>query len=100
VRRALFLIGALGAALLLAHAAEPRAAGPCGLPDTKPVWIDFTDGTVPFGLDLFGRSGITIATGGAGLPPEFRAAGAGTVYWENKLGGVVGTTTAPSLFSQ
>jgi hypothetical protein len=71
-------------------------AAQCGLPDTKPLWIDFTDGTVPFGLQVFGKPGITIATPGTGLPPQFRALGAQTVYWQMKLGAIVGTTTAPA----
>ena len=78
------------------HASSARAVQACGLPDAKPLWIDFTDGTVPFGLDLFGRPGITIATQGEGLPPQYRQAGAATVYWEMKLGQVVGTTAAPA----
>ncbi len=85
-------------ATLLCAAAAPTGAraAQCGLPDTKPLWIDFTDGTVPFGLQVFGRPGITIATPGIGLPPQFRQLGAGTVYWEMKLGLIVGTTTAPA----
>jgi hypothetical protein len=89
------LVAALAGVALLAHPPEARAQA-CGLPDTKPLWIDYSDGTVPFGLELFGRPGITVATGGANLPPQLRQLGAGTVYWENKLGGVVGTTTAPA----
>jgi hypothetical protein len=88
---------AILAALLCAAAAPTGTrAAVCGLPDTKPVWIDFTDGTVPFGLDVFGKPGLTIATPGLILPPKFRAAGAGTVYWEMKLGLRVGTTLAPA----
>jgi hypothetical protein len=88
---------AILAALLCAAAAPMSArAAQCGLPDTKPLWIDFTDGTVPFGLGVFGKPGITIATTGFALPPRFRELGAGTVYWEMKLGLIVGTTTAPA----
>jgi len=88
-------VAALASVASLTHAPQARAQA-CGLSDAKPLWIDYSDGTVPFGLDLFGRPGITVATGGAGLPPQFRGVGAGTIYWENKLGGVVGTTTAPA----
>jgi hypothetical protein len=88
---------AIVAALLCAASAPlPAHASPCGLPDTKPLWIDFTDGTVPWGLQQFGRPGITIGTTGARLPPQFRAAGASTIYWEMKLGLIVGTTVAPA----
>jgi hypothetical protein len=89
----LVFFAAVLAALLPAHAAK---AATCGLPDTKPLWIDFTDGTVPFGIPVFGKPGITIATTGLGLPPQFRAVGAGTVYWEMHLGLIVGTTLAPT----
>jgi len=88
-------VAALGV-VCFPHASSARAVQACGLPDAKPLWIDFTDGTVPFGLDLFGRPGITIATQGQGLPPQYRQAGAATVYWEMKLGQVVGTTAAPA----
>jgi hypothetical protein len=84
-------------AALLCAAAAPAGARTtaCGLPASKPVWIDFTDGTVPFGLEVFGKQGVTIATPALVLPPRFRAAGATTVYWEMKLGLRVGTTLAP-----
>src|SRR5262249_25122309 len=84
-------------AALLCAAAAPAGARTtvCGLPDSKPLWIDFTDGTVPFGLDVFGKQGVTIATPALVLSPRFRAAGAATVYWERKLGLRVGTTLAP-----
>jgi hypothetical protein len=95
LRKVVVLAAALGAACF-PHASAARTHAPCGLPDAKPLWIDYTDGSVPFGIDLFGRPGITIATQGAGLPPQFRELGAGTVYWEMKLGQVVGTTVAPA----
>jgi hypothetical protein len=84
-------------AALLCAAAAPAAARTtaCGLQNSKPLWIDFTDGTVPFGLDVFGKPGVTIATPALVLPPKFRAAGAATVYWEMKLRLRVGTTLAP-----
>jgi len=88
---------AIIAALLCAASAPIQArAAQCGLPDAKPLWVDFTDGTVPWGLAQFGRPGITIATTGAKLPPQFRDAGAKTVYWEMKLGLIVGTTGVPA----
>jgi hypothetical protein len=87
---------AILAALLCAAAAPAGThSTTCGLPGTKPLWIDFTDGTVPFGLDVFGKPGVTIATPALVLSPRFRAAGAATVYWEMKLGLRVGTTLVP-----
>ena len=84
-------------AALLCAAAAPAGAHTtaCRLKGSKPLWIDFTDGTAPFGLDTFGKAGVTIATPALALPPKFRAAGAATVYWEMKLGLRVGTTLAP-----
>lgn len=95
LRKAVILVAAIVAVLTQGPARGATAAA-CGLPDSKPLWIDFTDGTVPFGLQVFGKPGITIATPGTGLPPQFRQTGAGTAYWEMKLGSIVGTTTAPA----
>src|SRR5207248_5185217 len=89
----LLIFVAVVAALVHTHAGR---AATCGLPDTKPLWVDFTDGTVPWGLQTLGKPGITIATTGLGLPPQFRSLGAGTAYWEMHLGLIVGTTLAPT----
>src|SRR5439155_15346990 len=86
---------ALACAVTLAHVPKARAQA-CGLPDAAPLWIDYTDGTVPFSKDLFGKPGIVVASGGAILPPQLRQLGAQTVYWEMHLGLLVGTTTAPA----
>ena len=96
LKRAVVLVAALVGAAGLTHAPKAHVLQACGLADAKPLWIDFTDGTVPFGLELFGKPGITIATQGSGLPPQFRGVGAGTVYWEMKFGQTVGTTTGPA----
>jgi len=97
VLRKLLVVAAAVAALAgSSNASQARSTGACGLPDANPLWIDFTDGTVPWGLTAFGKTGITIATPGGGLPPQFRQLGANTVYWEMRLGDTVGTTTAPA----
>jgi hypothetical protein len=96
LKRTIVLVAALLGVAGLTHAKGARADQPCGLADTSPLWIDYSDGTVPFGLDLFAKPGITIATQGPNLPPQYRQAGAGTVYWEMKLGQIVGTTTNPA----
>ena len=68
----------------------------CGLPDTKPLWIDYAEGSVGFRQATFGRPGIIAATSGSAVPAALRRAGAQTVYWQMKLGALVGTTTAPA----
>jgi hypothetical protein len=96
LKRVVVLAATLVGVAFLTNAPKAHSLQACGLSDAKPLWIDFSDGTVPFGLELFGKPGITIATQGAGLPPQFRDVGAGTVYWEMKLGQTVGTTAAPA----
>ncbi len=49
-----------------------------------------------FRKSVFGRPGIVAATSGTAVAAELRRAGAQTVYWWNKLGQLVGTTTAPA----
>ena len=88
----------LAALAVVASPRSPQAAadGACGLPDQAPLWLDYTDGTVPFSQELFGKPGIIAASGGAIMLPQLRQLGAQTVYWEMKLGQRVGTTTAPA----
>jgi hypothetical protein len=71
-------------------------AAQCGLPDAKPVWIDYAEGSVGFRQETFGRPGIVTATSGTPVPAALRDGGAQTVYWFMKLGSIVGTTTAPA----
>ena len=91
-RLAVVLLALLGA-FVPAHVA--RAAS-CGLPDTKPLWIDYAEGQVSFRDNVFGQAGIIAATSGSAVPLALRDEGAQTVHWHMKLGAVVGTTTAPA----
>lgn len=93
VRRLAVSLLALLGALVPAHGAE---AAVCGLPDAKPLWVDFADGSVGFRVETFGKPGIVTATSGLAVPAQLRQAGAQTVYWHMKLGALVGTTTAPA----
>ena len=68
------------------------AAGVCGLPDTRPLWIDY--GTPQLG-HLFGRPGVIVAGSGEGYPAQMRARGAQTIHWDMYLNRRVGT---PSLY--
>jgi hypothetical protein len=78
------------------QAPQAAVAGQCGLPDYRTLWFDYAEGSVPFRNDVFGHQGVIAATSGTSGPAELRKRGAQTVYWEMKLGRLVGTTTAPA----
>jgi hypothetical protein len=81
--------------LVLAALAVPgyAAAGPCGLPDSKPLWIDFT---TPDVAQIFGRPGLVLGVSSGDFPARMRATGAKTVYWDMYLKSRVGTPAAPA----
>lgn len=85
----LILLAALAAAAL----SGPAAAAPCGLPDAKPLWVDFG---APELLERFGRPGVVVAGSGADYPAKARALGAKTVAWDMNLNARVGTPMAPA----
>lgn len=89
------LVGAL-ASTQQAAAASFSTRGQCGLPDVKPLWVDYAEGSVGFRQAIFGKPGIVAATSGSKVPVALRDGGAQTVYWHMKLGAIVGTTTAPA----
>jgi hypothetical protein len=69
---------------------------PCGLPQAKPLWIDYADGMVPFWSTIFARPGIVGAASNFIVPPQLRAQGAKTVYFDLYLGNRVGTPSQPA----
>jgi len=71
---------------------------PCGLPAATPLWVDYTDATVPFWRQVFAKPGLVMATppGTGAIPTELRSAGASTIFFDLKLGGRVGTPDAPA----
>ena len=73
-----------------AHAAQ------CGLPDSKPLWIEFSDGSVGFRAQIFRRPGLVLASNGVSDEQWLRAGGAQTIYWVMKLERLVGTNLAPA----
>ncbi len=97
VKRAFVITAAVLCHVALAPSVASAAVGDqCGLPDTKPLWIDYSEGSVDFRDAVFGKAGIIAATSGSAVPLALRNAGAQTVYWHMKLGAIVGTTTAPA----
>ena len=91
------VILAVAIVVVLLHGKAPAAVvGACGLLDSKPLWIDYAEGSVGFRVETFGKPGVVTATSGTAVPAQLRQAGAQTVYWHMKLGALVGTTTAPA----
>jgi hypothetical protein len=85
------LLAPMGSVPERAHA---RAAA-CDLPDANPMWVDFGDGSVPFWDRIFKRPGLVVAASNFLMPPQLRAGGAKTVYFDLNLKTRVGTPTAP-----
>jgi hypothetical protein len=83
-------------AAIAAFAAAPHraAADTCGIPDKGTLWIDFADGSVPF-WQLFARPGVIAAAANFIYPPQLRALGAKTVYWDMNFRLRVGTPLQP-----
>src|SRR5437762_131591 len=98
-RRALLrapLLAAIGAAALACPAPAEAAVSSCpNTPSSKPLWIDFANGSVKF-RDVFSRPGVVLATSGHAIPRAFRSAGAGTWYFEINLPNLVGRPSAPA----
>ena len=88
------LLGAIACLAALALAPDARA-NPCDLPDRGTVWVDYAEGSVPY-WRVFARPGIVAASSSFLVPPQLRAAGAKTVYWEMYLNSRAGTPTNPA----
>ncbi len=100
----------LGLALLaLAGAAAVRGAAPargapaaapiplpCGLPQAQPLWVDYADGMVPFWSTIFAHPGVVAAASNFVVPPQLRAGGAKTVYFDLYLRNRVGIPSRPA----
>lgn len=93
MRKGLLILLACVGALL---SAGPASAGQCDLPDAKPLWVDFADGSVPFGQAVFGRPGVVAAGSGLVVPAQRRAAGAKTVAFDLNFKNRVGSPSAPA----
>ena len=88
------LVVLLGCAALFAAAPGKAEARECGLPNKTPLWIDFADGSVPY-WPMFARPGVIAAAANFLFPPQIRAMGAKTVYWEMYFRQRVGTPANP-----
>jgi hypothetical protein len=75
---------------VLAMSSPARAADPCGIPTAGTQWVDFADGSVPFWY-RFARPGVIAAASNLLFPPQLRAAGAHTIYFDLYLNNRVGT---------
>jgi hypothetical protein len=97
-RLALVVLCALAAVAAFASGSSRGASWPCGLPASSPLWVDYTDATVPFWKQVFARPGLVMATppGTGTLPAQLRAGGASTIYFDLKLATRVGTPDAPA----
>ena len=60
------------------------------------MWIDYADGQVPFWQQIFAHPGVVAAASKLIVPPQLRAAGAQTVYFDLNLKNRVGTPSAPA----
>src|SRR4051812_6617588 len=81
--------------LVLAALAAPgyAAAGPCGTPDARPLWVDF--GT-PEIADTIGGRGMVLAVSSGASPARMRATGAKTIYGDMSRRRRVGPPAAPA----
>ena len=88
-----FVLVAIVAALSFAPSA---LAGPCGLPDGQPLWVDYAEGSVAFRNEVFRRPGLVLASSGMTVPRDLREGGASTIYWHMKVTRLVGTPSVPT----
>ena len=89
---------ACAALLTLAAPGSNGAASqnPCGIPDQRPLWIDYGDANVPFWSTTFKRRGLVVAASGFTVTPQYRAAGVPLVYFDLYFNTRVGTPTKPA----
>jgi hypothetical protein len=89
VRRFLVLVATVVAVLAVASPAH-AAGDPCGIPTAGTQWVDFADGSVPF-WDRFAKPGVIAAASNLLFPPQLRAGGAHTVYFDLYMNNRVGS---------
>jgi hypothetical protein len=99
VRKLLACLAVAAVAVLAPLGSPPERAqartAACGLTGGNPMWVDFGDGSVPFWDRIFRRPGLVVAASNFLMPPQLRAGGAKTVYFDLNLKTRVGTPTSP-----
>ena len=90
----LFVIVLCACAGVAAAPHKAAAADTCGIPNKGTLWIDFADASVPF-WQMFARPGVIAAAANFIYPPQLRALGARTVYWDMNFRLRVGTPLEP-----
>jgi hypothetical protein len=93
VKRLLVILLAV-CSVFVAAPHRAAAADTCGVPNKGTLWIDFADGSVPF-WQVFARPGVIAAAANFIYPPQLRAMGAKTIYWDMNFRLRVGTPLAP-----
>src|ERR671934_1561486 len=88
------LVIALAACAAFAASPQHASAGTCGISGKGTLWIDFADGSVPF-WQTFARPGVIAAASNFIYPPQLRALGAKTIYWDMYLSRRVGSPLEP-----
>jgi hypothetical protein len=96
VRKIAVVLIAVAAAAALGQASPAARSGQCGLPDVRPLWLDYAEASVSFRKEIFARPGVIAATSGLTVSAELRAGGAQTVYWWMKLNKLAGTPSKPT----
>jgi len=84
---------AIVAVLAVAVPGLARAAGPCGLPSAKPLWIDHG---VPDLAPVMARPGTILAVSSGNFPAQVREKGGKTIYWDMYLNRRIGSPQAPA----
>jgi hypothetical protein len=64
VRKVVLIALLAGFAAGVGHASSAAPGGLCGLPDVRPLWLEYAEGSVSFRNDVFGRPGVVAATSG------------------------------------
>jgi hypothetical protein len=97
MRRAFGLVVCVAAVVTTSWASGGAAADSCGLPATKPLWIDYAEGSVaPDVRAEFARPGVIVTASGTAIPKYFRDHGAATTYWVLHLPALVGEPGDPA----
>jgi hypothetical protein len=73
-------------------AADAARVGECGVPDSRPLWVDYAGHDAPVPQ----KPGLVLAySSGTEKPAAARAAGAATIFFDLNFNNRVGTPTAP-----